>query len=346
MSEGTTLWRYRRRFSLDGIDWCVTMRSRTNGLYSELTLGDAVVAEDYTPALGPDAVRNHTLTGPMPDGSHFTVEAGWISTLNVGIAVRRDGALVHESHPGRTIAYPEKMREAAMQSSATSIGGAIKQGWREGLEEQKQQEGYDPTVWKRNKIPLAVDIGLGLVFFVIAKLTDLTTAAIAGAAVGIALLIIQRITKIDLLGGLAMFGIVMMLISAGLAYTFDSDDAVKYRSTFMGLLGATLFFTDGAFGGKRLVKRLMVYLPYTDLDPVRLGLGMGIMGLVMAGVNQTVAMLTSTEIWLYYTTFGDFVLTMALILLVFRWARGQMARDVYPAYRNKEERWPEEAAGR
>ena len=35
------------------------------------------------------------------------------------------------------------------------------------------------------------------------------------------------------------------------------------------------------------------YLPYRDIDPARLGIGMGLMGLVMAGCNQVVAMLAS-----------------------------------------------------
>jgi hypothetical protein len=75
-------------------------------------------------------------------------------------------------------------------------------------------------LWRRNRVPLAVDIATGCVFFVVAKMTDLTTAALVGAAVGIALVVAQRFVKVDLLGGLAMFSIVMMLISAGLLSSF------------------------------------------------------------------------------------------------------------------------------
>jgi intracellular septation protein A len=334
MADGTTLWRYRRRFKVAGKTAVVTLSSRTSGLTSELSLDGAVVARDQTPLMGAESVRNHRLVTTLPDGSALEIEAGWISALNTGIAVRHDGTVIHESHPGRTIAYPEKYREMAVQSEAKTFGEGLKEGWKEGLGEAGNHDaGYDFGALKRNRIPLAVDISLGLLFFAIAKLTDLTTAAIAGAIIGLILLAVQRATRIDLLGGLALFGIAMMLVSAGLAIAFQSDDAVKYRTTFMGLLSATLFFVDGVFGGKRLASRLERYLPYNDIDVRRLGIGMGLMGVVMAGMNQAVAMLASTDVWLFYTTFLDFILAMGVILFVFRWARGQMLRNTAPVYR-------------
>lgn len=333
MSGGTTLWRYTRNFAVDGEQFSVLLRTRTNGLVSQLFVNGALVADDHTPVSGAEAVRNHSLTHVLGNGAKIGVEAGYISSFNTGIAVRRDGELIHESHPGRTIAYPDKYREAALSLEGETVGSAIKDGWRQGMAEAGQADNYDPGVWRRNKIPLGVDIALGLLFFAVAKLTDLTTAALVGAACGIILLIAQRITKIDLLGGLAMFGIVMMLLSAGLALMFQSDEAVKYRTTALGLFSAALFFSDGLMGGKRLATRLMRYLPYTDIDAARLGIGMGVLGMVMAAANLLIALHTSTDIWLLYTTFGDFVLTMALIILVFKYARGELLRDTPPSYR-------------
>ena len=101
-------------------------------------------------------------------------------------------------------------------------------------------------------------IGLGLLFFVVAKVTDLKTAALVGAAAGILLVVVQRFVKnVDLLGGLALFGVVMMLISASFAIAFDDDYIIKLRSTIVGLIGSALFvftlvnsvnFMDGANG--------------------------------------------------------------------------------------------------
>lgn len=311
-SPGKLAFTYRRRFGAAGHACEVLVRSSMAGTFSELLIDGQVAARDFTPASGMEAVRNHRLEAPLPDGPQLNVEAGYINWINIGIAVRLDGGLIHESHPGRRIAMPDRV--VKMMES----GGSA--------------ENYDPDVWSRNRIPFAVDIGLALLFFVVAKMTDLTTAALVGAAVGVALLIVQRLTKIDLLGGLAMFGIVLALISAGLAVLFQDDEAVKYRGTIMGLIGASLFLTDGLTRGKRLGKRLALYLPYRDIDPARLSVGMGVMGLFMAAANQVVAMLASTDVWLFYTTFVDVALSMILIFSVFRYARGEILRDVRPAY--------------
>lgn len=325
MTEATALvgkWAvpYRRPFTVGAHACEVVIRSGLSGNESKLSVDGKVVAHDYTPAAGKAGARNHHLETTLPDGRRLSVEAGYINWVTIAIAARVDGELVHESHPGRTIEMPEKARKM--------------------MEAAGDTDNYDPGVWKRNRIPIGVDIGLGLLFFVVAKMTDLTTAALVGAGVGLALLVAQRVTKIDLLGGLALFGIALLLLSAAFALAFQSDEAVKYRTTAIGLISAALFFADGATGGKRLAKRLMRYLPYTDIDPVRLGLGMGALGAVMAAANLAVAMWTSTDTWLFYSTFADFLLTMVLIMLVFRYARGETWRDRAPRYVPAEIRWP------
>ena len=301
-----TMFRYRRRFAVPGgPDGEVIIRSTMNGLISELWLEGALRATDATPAMGAEAARNHLLAADTPQG-RVEVEAGYISWWNVGIAVRLDGALIHESHAGRRIAMPESARKMAV-----AVGG------RDG-------SSYDTEVWLRNRVPLSVDIGTGLLFFAVAKLTDLTTAALVGAAVGLALYVIQRRTKIDLLGGLAMFGIVMLTFSAALALIFQDDGAVKLRTTIVGLVTAGIFLIDGLLAGGRLGKRLAHYLPFRDIVPKRLSIGMGVLGLVMAGLNLLVATYTSTDVWLFYTTFGDMALALVLILVVFSYARGRL----------------------
>jgi intracellular septation protein A len=295
-----TFARYRRRFTLDGTACEVVFRAKLDGLHSELLVAGMPQASDFSPAMGPEAARNHRLDGMLPSGEAFEVEAGYISWTNVGIAVRFEGALVHESHPGRTIALPDKAAKMVADPGA------------------------DMSRYKANRVPIMVDIALGVLFFVVAKLTDLSTAALVGAGAGIALVIAQRFVKVDLLGGLALFGIVMLLISAGLAVAFQDDTAVKMRSTIVGAISATLFLGDGLLGGNRLGKALARYLPYNDLDPARLALGMGVLGLVMAGLNYAVAVLASTDAWLFYTTFVDFFLLMLMILVVFSFARGKL----------------------
>ncbi|HEY0044703.1 MAG TPA: septation protein IspZ [Allosphingosinicella sp.] len=291
---GVSLWRYTRPFELDGRPAQVVIRSAMSGLFSELQVDGRTVASDWTPPSGPAATRNHRLVH-----EDVEVEAGYVSLWNIGIAVRRGGALVHESHPGQRIAFPAKLAKMA------------------------SDPGIDMARYKANTIPITIDIVLGLLFFVVAKLTDLSTAAIVGAGVGIALVIVQRFVKVDLVGGLALFGVVMLLISAGLAIAFQDDWAVKMRTSIVGVITAVLFLGDGLLGGNRLGKGLARYLPYRDMDPARLALGMGVLGLVMAGLNYLVAAVASTDVWLFYTTFVDFFLVMLLIVLVLRYARKQ-----------------------
>lgn len=297
---GFAFARYRRRFALDDLPCEVVIRAEFEGLHSELFVGGMLQASDFSPTMGPDAVRNHRLSGLLPSGEQFEVEAGYINLVNVGIAVRREGQVVHESHPGSRIAYPE------------------------GMVKMASDPGTDMNRYKANKVPILVDLALGVLFFVVAKLTDLSTAALVGAAAGIALVVAQRFVKVDLTGGLALFGVVLLLISAGLAIAFQDDMAVKMRGTIVGAISATLFLGDGLLGGNRLGKALTRYLPYTDIDPGRLALGMGVLGLVMAGLNYAVASLASTDVWLFYTTFVDFFLVMLMILAVFSFARGKL----------------------
>jgi intracellular septation protein A len=167
---------------------------------------------------------------------------------------------------------------------------------------------------------IACDIALALLFYLAAKLTDLPTAAIIVAVAGLALVVVQRFVTVDLLGGMAVFGTVMLLISAGFSIAFQSDWAVMMRSTIIGGISALAFLGDAALGGRYLGPRLARYMP-GSLDPQRLMLGMGLGGIVLALVNWAVVALASKDQWLFYTTFLDTPLGLALILLTLRFAR-------------------------
>ena len=308
-SQGARMWLYKRPFSIGPMQGLVLLDARFGGLFTSLEVDGRELASDFTPASGPEAVRNHRLTATLSDGRKIDVDAGYNSMTNAGIAVRVDGELVYESHPGRTIAFPPRLAKMITEKNA--------QG----------EAAHDIDKLRRNKVPLLVDVGTGLLFFAVAKLTDLKTAALVGAAVGIALVIAQRFVKVDLLGGLAMFGIVMLLISAGFAIAFEDDELIKQRSTIVGLIGAACFLTDGLLlKGRKLGAGLNRYMAYTDIDEGRLAIGMGLTGLVMAAANFVVVRVATTDVWLFYTTFGDVPLSIGLVLLSVSWARKPAAR--------------------
>ena len=175
--------------------------------------------------------------------------------------------------------------------------------------------------WNRNKYSLAVDLFLAVLFFVLAKVTDdLTLSALVTAGAGLAVVVVQRFVKVDLLGGLAMFGVFMLLVSAAFSYAFDDDWVVKMKSTFLGgfiallMFGDALFNKGGYFGG-----RLLRYMP-APIDTRRFSFGMGVLGVIMATVNYLVATYLSKDMWLYYTSFGDFVLSMVMVFAVLKYA--------------------------
>ncbi len=307
-SPGFTMWTYRRPFDCDGRSGLVLVKSGLKGMLSTLSLDGIEVAHDFTPFNGADAARTHQLSVTLPDRQRLNVEAGFISWTNVAIAARLDGVLIHESHPGTPVRMPESVAKMVTQTSADGKPVA------------------DFGKLKANRVPIAVDIATGLLFFVVAKLTNLQTAALVGAAVGIALVVAQRFIKTDILGGMAIFGIVMLLLSAGFAWLFQDDEIIKMRSTIVGLIGATAFLGDGALGGRWLGLGMSRYIAYVDINPARLSVAVGLVGLTMAALNVVVVKLFSTDFWLFYTTVLDTIVSMGLVLCGIRWARRGPAR--------------------
>jgi intracellular septation protein A len=191
----------------------------------------------------------------------------------------------------------------------------------EADERREDEEARARAQWNRNKYSLAVDLSLGALFFILAKVTDdLSFSALITAGAGLAVVIVQRFVKVDLLGGLAMFGVFMLLVSAAFSYAFDDDWAVKMKSTILGGFIALLMFADALFNkGNYFGGRLLRYMP-APIDTRRFSFGMGVLGVTMATVNYLVATYLSKDMWLYYTSFGDFVLSMVMVFAVLKYA--------------------------
>ena len=175
--------------------------------------------------------------------------------------------------------------------------------------------------WQRNKWTLATDLGMALLFFVVGKLSEsLVTPALVCAGAGLALIVVQRFVKVDLLGGLALFGVVVLCVSAGFAWFFQDDWAIKMRSTIVGGGVAALMYGDALFNrGDYFGGRLSRFMP-NPIDHRRMAAGLASLGVVMATVNWVVAGHFSKDIWLAYTSFGDTVLSVVLAMAVIRFA--------------------------
>jgi intracellular septation protein A len=315
------LWTYKRAFQIDDIKGVVHTTATLKDLSSTLFLSGAAVARDTFAPHGVRVLRNNHLIHTLADGRVLTVEAGYVGWWKTQIAVRVNDVLRYESQPGAVIQWPQSFGATLKKDETLSPQDEA----RMQADEDRAREQF-----RRNKPSLFFDIGIALLFFVVAKFSNLTTAALVSAGVGILGAVVQRITKIDLLGGLAAFGIVMSLITAGFAWAFQDDDMVKMRSTILGLLTAGLFLADGLFGGRFLGKRLVRYMPHPDTSASRLALGLGLLGVFMATMNYAVANLVSTDTWLFYTTFLDMPLAMGLGFVVIKFAQPKQPDRAHP----------------
>lgn len=149
-----TWWLYpTRRFDLDGRRYALRARARTDGLVTHLDRDGTRMSSDRTPLVGPEAVRNHEHRVALPDGRTLDLEAGYLGAWSLGIHARIDGASVHESHPGRTLAFPEAYREQTVGMS--SLSGELKKNWNDGLKEGAASTGWTQERWRANRLPLA-----------------------------------------------------------------------------------------------------------------------------------------------------------------------------------------------
>lgn len=299
------MYTYRRPFRLEdrkGEVRChYTLRQATTTLWLDGVERDRVVVS----LSGPTAMDNFHVATVLEDGRTLSAEMGPINWLSLGAIVRLDGAVIHESHPGRPLGYGPKLRKMSE--------------WSAGQGEAEQERAK--AAWKRNWPSLATDIALGLAFFFVARELGLTVAALAGAGAGLVLWGIQKLTRIDLLGGLAMFGIVMSLISAGFALLFRDEAIIQHRTTVMGVLTAAIFLSDGLiWQGRKLGARMGRYFAF-DLDVQRLALGMGGLSLFGALANVIAVRLLSQDAWLVYSTFLDLPMFMILFFLMLNWVR-------------------------
>lgn len=170
---------------------------------------------------------------------------------------------------------------------------------------------------------VTVDIALGLLFFLVAKATgNLNTAALVGVAAGLAVVVAQRFVKVELLGGLALFGVLTLLLSAGFSLWFQDEHMVQLKGTILGGLIASIILLDASFNqGRYFGARIARYVPGAAVDARRLAMGTALLGLTMAGLNLAVTTWMSKDLWLTYTTFIDAPLGVVLAMLVFKHAR-------------------------
>ena len=244
--------------------------------------------------------------------------AGFDNGGSLAIAVTEGGRTVYESHPGRSLQVD--------RSSVQTVASEEAPG---GLSVEQMTQ-LSQRKWQRNKYSIYADMALGALFFIVGKVTeDLALAALTGAGAGLLLVAAQRFVKVDLLGGFAVFGTIMLLISAAFSLALQDDYWVQMKGTVLGLLTASLFMIDGLLRrGAYFGARIERYMPL-PLHHDRIAIGMSLVGVVMAVANYYVANHFTEDFWLTWTTFLDLPLSMALFYAVIFWARKRSADEPY-----------------
>ena len=310
------IWTYLRPFSFRDVDYVVEVSLTFTKTFSRLFKGNELLGEQSAHHMDEIQTLVHNLANDEVEDAR--VEVGYVSWWSVGIAVMQGEDTIYESHPGKDVRVAEGMMQGSTPSPANE--GSSDPG-SSGLDIGQMIES-NQSKWERNKYSIYADLALGALFYLIGKFTeDLALAAIVGAAAGLALVVAQRFVKVDLLGGFAVFGTIMLLISAGFSLALQDDYWVQMKSTVLGIFTATLFMLDGVLrNGAYFGARIERYMPL-PLHHGRIAIGISLTGLLMAYGNYFVAENFSEEFWLTYTTFLDIPVSMAMFYAVLYWAR-------------------------
>ena len=295
------IWTYSRPFTFHDHSCEVKITLTQSKTISSLYVDDLLVNEQSFKYI--DGLT--TFVHPLRRSSGFEaqVQSGYYNWWNVGIAVIENGHVVHESHPGKNLQFGESLMKN-MNSMAETPSNA------------------GESKWEQNKYAIYADLGLAALLYVVSKLTgDLVLGAIVGGVSGLGLVLLQRFVKVDLLGGFAVFGTIMLVISAAFSLVLQDSYWVQMKGTALGLFTAVLFLADGLLRqGAYFGARFERYMP-GSLHHNRVAIGMSIMGLVSAGGNYVVAENFSEDFWLTYTTFLDIPIFMLSFFVILRWAR-------------------------
>jgi intracellular septation protein A len=286
---------YRWTFEAGGRRWRVRVDVGMQNVRTRVFEDETVVAERTMLTADPDLYEPQDLLVATAEGP-LQITNGYLDWIVLGCVARLGEAEVFRSSRRPFARFPRLQKMLRDAAASPEERAAMAQRNKQRL----------PSI--------IVDVAMAVVFFLIAQAYGLTAAAVSGAGITLVLFVVQRFVKVDLLGGFAVFGVMMSLLSAGAALAFQSDLAVKLRGAVIGLIAAIVFLIDGALGGRYLGKRLVGYLEMLlNVRPARAALAVGTAGVVIACIDLAAAFLLSTDLWLVYNVALDGLIAAPIV---------------------------------
>jgi len=234
---------------------------------------------------------------------NLDIEFGALSMMKYGIVVQREGDTLWRSS--------EKPFRKAGKLDAVLAKFDVESDAEISSEKQAMLERQ-----KKLRPSIIIDISFGVLFFFVAREFGLVTAALTGAAATLVLFAVQPFTKHDLLGGFAVFGVVMSLISAGIAWGFQDDLAVKLRGTFMACIAAAFALYDGfILKGGYLGQRMSMYMEgLGTINPRRASFALAGSTLLLMMIDTPLAFILTTDQWIWYNSFFDNFIAIPIVI--------------------------------
>ncbi|WP_371397178.1 hypothetical protein [Fretibacter rubidus] len=246
------------------------------------------------------------------EGRRLDFEVGALSLMKMGAVVYENGEVVARSS---NKPFYDGGKTSALFAKIDDVIESTPEQDAEAREKLERSKALYPAI--------GVDIAMAILFFFVAREFGLITAALAGAGVTIALTVIDRFVKPDLLGGFAAFGVVMALISASLAYFFQDDLFIKLRGSIMGCIGVCFALADAyILKGDYLGKRMARYMEGLFAIKQRAAsLAMAVSSALIIMVDTPLAFMLTTDQWIWYNSFLDGFIAMPIFFGVMYLAR-------------------------
>lgn len=294
------LFSYRYKLIVNSVIWQLHVKTSLHGFQYRVTVDGETIAEHLGENSGTAMLSTEKFEFSY-NNKIYNIVHGPISTWKYGAHVYENDILVYR--------FKDKNfhKLSGLEEFSEKLDSAL-----EGVESEENKK-----IQKELQPSFITDMVLGFVFFFVASQYDILTAAVSGVCLTIPLYFAQQYFKVDLLGGLAKFGVATSLLAAGISLILQDEIFIQLKGTIIGAVSAILALIDSRRDGHFIGKPMSRYLSgFVTLKPKRAARALGVAGLILVAIDLPLAFVLSKDQWIFYNA----VLDIFIILPVFIWA--------------------------